>query len=79
MLLAEGSKHCCQAAWANATEQRSHGWASRAWRYLRQQPWLLVGLGLPTVPQSLVDAIYCASMSGRWGAVAMLCSPVPAD
>lgn len=30
MLLAEGSKHCCQVAWANAAEQQSHGWASHA-------------------------------------------------
>lgn len=84
MLLAEGSKHCCQAAWANTAEQQSHGWASHAWQDL----WPSVSLCDWVCPQScraagphtsLCVAVCCASMSGKQGAVAIFCSPVPAD
>lgn len=74
MLLAEGSKHCCQGAWANA--------AAAA------EPWLAAmrgsicdraALGLLVGVLQSPEAGCWGSMSGRQGTVAILCSPVPAD
>lgn len=72
MLLAEGSKHCCQEAWANATAAEPRLGFSCMAAFATEQPLVsLWGLGLPTVLQS-PDAGCCASMSGRQGAVAIV-------